>query len=331
MADPITRQGSADVLVDDQWSNELLDEATQQSIVLRTMNVQRGINRKRVKYRVRAEFPEAQFVGEARTEPASVTDDDTPAGDPVVNKPVSGMLWDNRTMTIEEIAVLVPVHEDVVNDARDGGFNLDADVQTACAEAIACRLDEAVLFGAAPQRPLTWGPALAPAAVAAGNVVTGGVLPDLAADFNAAFSLVEEDRFRPDRVLSSVAIEGALRGLRDDNGQPLYAPSIRDGVAVDTIWGRQIATDEFGIWDDTYIALVGASRFCHIGIREDISVQVSNQVTYTDPATGVLVSAFERDEVVLRFKFRVGFLTAFSARKGRPANAFPFAVITAAP
>jgi HK97 family phage major capsid protein len=330
MTDPITRQGSADVLVDDQWSNELLDEARQQSVVLQTMNVQRGISSKRVKYRVRAEFPEAQFVGEARTEPVSVTDDDTPAGDPVVNKPVSGMRWDNRTMTIEEIAVLVPVHEDVVADARDGGFNLDSDVQSACAEAIACRLDEAVLFGAAPQRPQSWGPALIPAAVAAGNVVTGGVLPDLAADFNAAMGLVEQDRFRPDTVVSSIALESALRGLRDDNGQPLYATSIKDDVMVNTIWGRRIAMDEFGIWDDDYIALVGARRYCHIGIREDISVQVSNQVTYTDPASGQLVSAFERDEVVLRFKFRVGYLVAFSARKGRPEDAFPFSVITAA-
>src|SRR5690349_13895227 len=77
--------------------------------------------------------------------------------------------WKNIRLTAEEIAVLIPIPNNVLADAS---VNIWDKLRPEVGEAIGRALDAAVLFGT--NKPSSWAAALATQAIAAGNTVTHG-------------------------------------------------------------------------------------------------------------------------------------------------------------
>jgi HK97 family phage major capsid protein len=245
-------------------------------------------------------------------------------------KPTSKVSWGKKELIAEEMAVIIPIHE---NTLADSNFDIWGEIRPLVAQEFGRILDAAVFFGV--NKPLSWrDPSLVEGSILAGNYqVLGAGDPepggrkDLAADFNEAFALVEDNEFDVNSAFTGRFLRRSLRGLRDDDGNPIYLDALRTDGSTASIYGQNLNYLTNGGWDrEAAVALVGDSSKVVLGIREDVQVKLLDQATI---GTGVnQINLAERDMVALRFKFRVAYATQFStARVGGSPEDYPFAVI----
>ena len=241
----------------------------------------------------------------------------TDTGAETDTKPTSKVSWTDKKLVAEELAVIVPVHENTLADSK---FDTWGEIRPLVAQEFGRLLDLAVFFG--DGKPATWlDPALVPGAIAAGNTITEGTGVDLAEDFNQAFALVEDDEFDVNAAFTGRFLRSELRGLRDADGSPIYVDSLRSDGGTPAIYGQDLRYVANRSWKkDVATALVGDSSKVVIGIREDVQVKLLTEATVGG------INLAERDMVALRFKFRVAFATAFSNAGGESTD-YPFAVI----
>jgi HK97 family phage major capsid protein len=311
---PITREDALSLLAS-QSINEIVQEATVSSATLATFrNIRMSAATSRMP--VLAALPTAGFVTES--------DDETG------EKPTTKVDWTDKELIAEEIAVIVPVHENVL---ADSDFDLWAQVRPLVAEEFGRVIDAAVLFGV--NKPATWtDDAIVPAAIAAGNDhaagSSGNTHADLADDVNEAFGLVEEDGFDVNVAYTSRALRRALRGMRDDNGQPIYLDNIRADRASGQIYGQDLYYVNNGAFDASAATIIVGDRSKAIlGIRQDLTVKFLDQATL-HMGGGELLHLAQRDMVALRFKMRVAFATAVPLTRTDSQDPYPFAVVTPA-
>ena len=305
MAD-ITR-ADALALLARQDINEIIKPDVQASVALsafRTVRMSAGTAR----MPVLSAIPTAGFV----------TDGSAAEGTGV--KPTSKVTWANKELIAEEIAVIVPIHE---NTLADSNFDIWGEVRPLVSQEFGRVLDAAVFFGV--NKPATWlDPALVPGAIAAENYVVQGTGVDLAEDINEAFGLVEDDEFDVNAAFTGRFLRRQLRGLRDADNAPIYLDALRSDGNTASIYGQDLHYIKNGGWDrDEAALLVGDSTKVVIGVREDFQVKLLDQATVGG------INLAERDMIALRFKFRVAFATAYStARIGGAPTDYPFAVVT---
>lgn len=290
--------------------NEIIKPATSSSVALASFR-QIRMSAGTARMPVLGALPTAGFVKQYDS-----------TAEPVVagKKPTSKVSWTNKELVAEEIAVIIPVHENILADSN---FDIWAEVRPLVAQEFGRVLDAAVFFG--ENKPATWlDPALVPGAIAAGNEVVEGTGEDLAADFNEAFGEVEDDGFDVNAAYTGRFLRRELRGLRDDVGQPIYLDALRSDGGTASIYGQDLHYFTRGGWDrDEATALVGDKSAVVLGIREDMQVKLLDQATVGG------INLAEQDMVALRFKFRVAFATAYSTAGGSSTD-YPFAVITPA-
>ncbi|AUX83156.1 major capsid protein [Microbacterium phage Redfield] len=300
-----------------QELDSIIKPETQSSAALsafRTTRMSAGVTRQPVL----ASLPTAGWVTDSNSSDASGV------------KPTSKVTWGNKELIAEEMAVIIPVHENTIADSK---FDLWGEVRPLVAQEFGRVLDDAVFFGI--NKPATWlDPALVPGAIAAENYIVEGFLPDgtasidLADDINEAFGLVEDDEFDVNVAFTGRFLRRRLRGLRDADNAPIYLDALRSDGNTASVYGQDLHYIKNGGWHrDEALMLVGDRDKVVIGIREDVQVKLLDQATL---GTGVnQINLAERDMVALRFKFRVAFATAYStARIGGSASDYPFAVIT---
>ncbi|MBF6213770.1 phage major capsid protein [Nocardia puris] len=250
---------------------------------------------------VLATLPEADWVGESATEPEGV-------------KPTSQITWADRTLVAEEVAVIVPVHENVVDDATEDLLTETAELG---GQAIGKKLDQAVFFGV--DKPSSWvSPALLQAAIAASQVkavVDGPAnVDDIPGSVNQVAELIADAGWAPNTLVSALSLRYKVANLRDANGQPIF----RD----ESFAGFRTFFNENGAWDrDSAVAFVIDSSRVRIGIRQDITVK------FLDQATVGGINLAERDMVALRFKARFAYVLG-TAATAQGANKTPVGAVT---
>jgi len=289
--------------------NEIIKPETAQSAALasfRTIRMSAGVAR----MPVLAALPTAGFV----------TDNDSAEASGI--KPTSKATWLNKELVAEEIAVIIPIHE---NTLADSSFDIWAEIRPLVAAEFGRVLDSAVFFGV--NKPASWAdPALVAGAIAAKNYVVEGTGLDLADDFNDAFGLVEDDEFDVNAAFTGRFLRRKMRALRDADGSMIYLDSVRGDNNTASIYGQDLFYVGNRSWDRTKAtSLMGDRSKVVLGVREDVQVKMLDQATL---GTGVnQINLAERDMIALRFKFRVGFATAYSLAAGKPTD-YPFSVIT---
>lgn len=234
-------------------------------------------------------LPEAAWVSESATEPEGV-------------KPTSKATWGNKRFVVEEVAVIIPIHEDTLEDMTEDGL---AALSALGGTAIGKKLDQAVLFGV--DKPSTWTDLdLLAAATAAGNIFQVSATPgadDLAGSILQAAGAVADSGADPTDILSAAGLRFRLANLRGADGQSIYTRQLADsGVVSDNIAGLDASFVKNGAWDNTLAtAIVVDENRVKIGQRSDI------QVKFLDQATVGGINLAERDMVALRFKARYAY------------------------
>lgn len=308
-------------LISEQDMSEMWEEAATSSVAMQTFRTIR-MTKKQAKVRVLDTLPAAPSGG------AWVNGD-------TGTKPTLDMSWANKFIEAEEIAGIVPIPENVLDDAD---MDIWAEVRPRIAEYVGYHVDLAVLLGI--NAPASFPDSLYEGAVAAGNVLdlstylgTGtqddGV--DLGGAYNELFGLVEDDGFDANIVYTKKTERRKLRNLRDLNGDLIYANGLKGSEVGPSIWGVDMLYPGNAVLnaDANVLAITGDRSKAILGIRQDIEFKFLDQATLTDGAGKVLLSLAEQDAVALRFKMRIGFQVADPITFDGGAGGYPFATMVA--
>ena len=272
---------------------------------------------KTYKLNVLSYLPVAGWVSQQAT-PANEDEPD------IKNKPISRLAYEGVDLVAEEIAVIIPVSINTLNDVEDFGVELLPEISEQVEGAFAQVIDASVLFGT--NNPFT-GPianGLIPAATTAGATVTwdGSAGLSFYQAINGAMAYVENSGFVPTAILGGPALNSAFRNTITQMGVLAGDQGEIGGLA------RHI--DLTGAWNAaTAFAVVGDFRYLVYSFREEMSMRVLYEATLKDPATGTeLYNLAQQDMIGLRFTMRLGVQLPNPVTRVGDANAYPFAVIT---
>lgn len=273
--------------IQEEYNYALLDRATATSTSLSAFTTV-PMGAKVQNMPAMATRPEAKWVGET---------------DATRTKPTSKFTFENKVLTAAEVAVIITLNEEDLEDANDDLLSRAAALG---GEAIGRKLDQSVLFGV--DKPAAWtSPDLLASSIAGGNVFqVGSGTSDLVGSIFQAAGAVDDDGGNPDRFLGRGGLRFQLANLRDTSNSPIYLPSLSASPgAVDNVAGINAYWNANGAWDRTKaLAMVADSSAVLIGVRSDISVK------FLDQATIGGVNLAENDQVGLRFRARYAYTLA---------------------
>lgn len=270
----------------DEISNEIIQDMPKSSVLLTRARRVR-MSRKTRKQPVLATLPEAYWVDEGGL------------------KSTSSAGWEDVSLIAEELAVIVPVPDSVIDDANIPIWN---EVRPLIAESFGKKIDGAGLFGV--DKPSSWGTDVFTGATAANNIVQVGTNTDLAGDVAALGQKIAAEGFAINGFASQPGLNWQLVGLRNTNGTPIYVPALSNGTPS-TLYGYPLNEVLNGAWDSEKAILLAAdwSKFI-IGIRQDMTYQVFDQGVITDSTGKVVFNLMQQDAKALRVVMRVGFAVA---------------------
>lgn len=147
-ADAILRDG-AEALIPEQVSKEIIQGVTEGSAVLNSFRKLPNMSSKKTRMPVMDMLPVAYFV-----------DGDTGT------KKTTKAKWENKHLVAEEIAVIVPIPEAVLDDAD---YDIFGQIKPRLIEAFHKKIDGAILFDV--DKPASWRKGLFEIAKAAGSTV----------------------------------------------------------------------------------------------------------------------------------------------------------------
>lgn len=267
-----------DALIETQVANEIFEGTVRQSKALSMLKRLPNATSDKTKLRVLDSLPVAYFV-----------DETTDNG----RKNITKLAWDKKYINIAELAVIVPIKENLLNDAS---IDIWATVRPRIEEAFARKIDNAIFFGV--DKPTDWRAGLIPSISAVGAEVeetTNGLYSDI----NDAMVKVEESGYNVNGILGGTGLKGKFRMMLDTTGQPLNTTEIGSI--------RREFMDN-GVWDKTKATLVvGDFSQAVYAIRQDITYKVLTEAVIQDPSDGsILYNLAQDDMVALRVVMRLG-------------------------
>ena len=311
MAEIINREG-AEALIPEEVSKEIIQGAIAQSIVLSKFTKLANMSSKVRTMPVLNMLPVAYFV-----------DGDTGY------KKASKMTWDKKRIVAEEIAVIVPIPESVLNDAEDSGYDIWGEVRPRIEEAIGKVIDGAILFGV--NKPAGWRDDLLASITAAGSVVptSGDLFNDIMGE-DGVFGKVEESGFEVNGVAAGIRFKSTLRGLRDENKQPIFKKDVQGGTRY-SLDGALVDFSKNGTWDNSKVkAIAGDWSQGVYAFRQDITYKLLTEGVIQDPNTKeILYNLAQQDMVALRVVCRLGWElpNPINAENPDEATRLPFAAL----
>lgn len=254
-------------------------------------------------------------------------------------KQTSEVSWANKYIDAEELAVIVPIPEAVLDD---NSFDIWSEVRPALVEAFGIAIDQAVLYGT--NIPASWTTNLGAAglvalATAAGNTVSAAAFADLyeaimgeaANGTDGLLMTLEADGYVATGHVAHVSMRGKLRNTRSTVGEPLFKANMQDSTRFDL--------DGAPIYFPTNGAINAASSLLVSGqwdqlvyaIRQDITYKILDQAVIQDAAGNTIYNLAQQDMVALRAVMRLGFAlpNPINRMQATAANRAPFAVLTA--
>lgn len=304
----ITRT-DADTLITPEVSREILQEAPNQSVVMRLGKRLQNMSTKQRSIPLLNLLPVAYFV----------------SGDTGL-KQTTKVDWSKLMLTAEELAVIVPIPEAVLDDAN---YDIWGEIKPRIVEAIGLAVDQAVLLGT--DKPASWPTALIPAAAGAGNNVSLAGATDLYDALlaeNGVISKLEDDGFIANGHVAAVKMRGKLRGLRDTTGQSIFKSSVQAATSYE-LDGSPIYFPTNGLMDPaSELLLSGDWTKLVYSIRQDVTYKILTEAVITDNSTPpqIIYNLAQQDMVAMRVVFRLAVQVVNIPNTQNPNNAtrYPF-------
>lgn len=241
-------------------------------------------------------------------------------------KKTTKQAWDKKVIYAEEIAVIVPIPEAVLDDAD---YDIWGEVRPRLQEAFGQVIDAAVLFGT--DKPATWREGLVPSAKAAG--ATKALSADLYTDLlgeGGVISKVEESGYFVTGHAADISMRAKLRGLKDGNERPLFLSSMQN-TGNYSLDGSAINFPRNGSFDKSEALLISGdfSQLVY-SIRQDITFKLFTEGVVQNSDGSIAYNLMQNDMVALRAVMRLGWEipNPVNAMAKDKAKRFPFAVLT---
>jgi HK97 family phage major capsid protein len=221
--------------------------------------------------------------------------------------------WENKRIYAEEIAVIVPIPDNV---RRDSSIDIWQQMMPQLSQAIGQKVDEAVLMGVG--KPSRFRADLITSIYSAGANISATT--NLYSDINTAMSKVEMSGYDPTAIMSDPRMKSAFRMLLDTTGQPIR------GTEIDSIPKYYVKN---GVWDYNKAKfIVGDFSQAMYAVRQDIEVMIGKEGSFFDPNTNETVHMFQQDMQALRLTFRIGWEIPNPVNPlNGTTSRFPFALI----
>lgn len=238
-------------------------------------------------------------------------------------KQTSEAAWGNKYLNIEELAVIVPIPENVLDDA---GFDIWAAVRPRMEEAISRAIDSAVFFGISA--PTSFPDDIVTSAIAAGNTVTRGTTTQanggLRTDLSNLVATLESDGYLPTGSVANTTLKGRLRTVVDTTGQQIPLGDF----LPDPSYNMR------GLWPTGSLAaelVTGDFSNLIVGVRRDFTYKLITEGVITDESGAIIFNLPQQDMVALRLVFRMGWEVAnpINYQNSTEATRYPFAVLRA--
>lgn len=229
--------------------------------------------------------------------------------------------WANKYLNIEELACVVPIPENVLDDA---GFDVWGSVRPLMEDAITRAFDAAVFFGTSA--PAAFPDDIVTAAVAAGNVVARGTNAAAAGgifgDYSDLLGTVEADGYVATGAVGNVTVRARERQVRDSTGQAVMRPADMPEIrfTMPGLWPTGASAAE---------VVAGDFRRLIVGVRRDMTYKVITEGVITDTNGNIIYNLPQQDMIALRLVFRAGWEVSnpINYQQGTEANRYPFAVL----
>lgn len=258
-------------------------------------------------------------------------------------KQTSEVNWDNRYLDAEELAVIVPIPSNVLDDS---GYPIWEQVRPEMVTAINVAIAQAILYGT--NIPASWSTNMGGAGICVSTVAGGAspathiisnaaytdwyetILGETAAGVTGAYMTVEADGFGVNGCLAHVATKGKLRNLRDLNGQPIFKTTMQDATRYE-LDGAQLSFPDDGSINGTISRMVvGDWKKLVWAMRSDINWKLATEAVIQDAAGNIVYNLFQQDMVALRATIRLAVALPNPINRMNPtaATRFPFCTIT---
>ncbi len=282
----IDRSG-AESLISVQEANEIIQGVVTQSAVLQRGRKLANMTARQYKMPVLDMLPIAYFVN----------------GD-TGQKQTTKQAWDKKFIVAEEIAVIVPVPEAVLDDAD---YDIWGEVRPRIVEAFGKKIDGAVLFGT--DKPSSWRNDIVATATAANAVVTLGSsdnLYDKIMGEDGSIALVENSGYFVNGHMADISMRAKLRGLKNTNGDPLFKSDMQSNTTY-SLDGSPMNFPNNGSFDKSK-ALMISGDFSQLvySIRQDITFKLFTEGVIQNTDGSIAYNLMQNDMVALRAVMRLG-------------------------
>ena len=302
----IDRAGS-EALIPVEISNEIIKEIPSSSKLLPMMKKLPNMSSKQKTLPVQNALPEAYFL----------------SGD-MAQKQTTKAEWEKLTLTAEELAVIIPIPEAVLDDSA---FDIWTEIKPQIVEALGIAIDSAILFGT--NKPSSWPTPIYNGALAKNQVVTIGTNSDIASDIigvDGVMAMVEKSGFIVNGFIADATFEAHLRNLRDSNNNLLYSSSLLSSTPSNLL-GRPIEYDNTGVFDTSKALMIcGDFSKAVYSIRQDVTYKVLDQAIIQDTEGKIVYNLAQQDMIALRVVMRLGVQIANPVTR-RGSNGYPFAIL----
>jgi capsid protein len=298
--DNIINRNDAGALMPEEVSEEFLKGLDGESAVLTTFR-KVPVSRSQVRFPVLSALPVAYWV----------------TGDTGL-KQTTKAAWKNKFLNIEEIAVIVPVPENVIDDADQPIWD---QVRPLCEEAAGRLIDETVFFGV--DAPATFPTDIVTQANEVGNKATLGTVAakkgGVVGDQDVVLSLIEGQGYDPRNGVASRVLRSSARGARNENGDRFGEVKVSaDSVEIDGItytfpmrgqWPTASGSAQAVLYDPTEFV---------VGVRSDVTWKLLDEAVIQDNTGAIQFNLAQQDMVAMRLTMRVGWQVANTINYDEP-------------
>ena len=307
----IDRTGAAS-LIPEENAREIIQGVVTQSAVLQRGRKLPNMSSKTYKMPVLDMLPIAYFVN-----------GDTGA------KKTTKQAWDKKFITAEEIAVIVPIPEAVLDDSD---YDIWGEVKPRVIEAFGKVIDGAVLFDL--DKPSTWRDGVVTTATKAGSVVTlatGDDLYDKIMAEEGIITKIEESGYFVNGHMADISMRAKLRGLKDTTGNPIFKSDMQNGTTY-SLDGSPMNFPNNGAFDKSK-ALMISGDFSQLvyAIRQDITFKLFTEGVVQNTDGSIAYNLMQNDMVALRAVMRLGWEipNPINSMKTDKTKRCPFAILKA--